>query len=111
MCQKDIIITTLNARYNHASLGLRYLAANMRGLSERTVRKEFTIEQRPMDIVEHLLEPAPRIVGLGIYIWNVEQSSKVVALLKSVAPGVAVVLGGPEGSYEQEHQSSGALAD
>lgn len=111
MYQKDIIITTLNARYNHASLGLRYLAANMRGLSERTDIKEFTIDERPMDIVERLLDPAPRIVGLGIYIWNVEQSSKVIALLKSVAPGIAVVIGGPEVSYEQEQQAIVELAD
>ena len=32
----SILLTTLNARYTHASLGLRYLLANMGELQEQT---------------------------------------------------------------------------
>ena len=71
---QDIILTTLNARYIHCSLGLRYLQANMGVLQDRTQLVEYTINQRAMDIVEDLLLRQARIVGFGVYIWNVEQT-------------------------------------
>ncbi len=107
----DIILTTLNARYFHASLGLRYLQANMGELAPRTRLAEYIIDARPADIVEKLLSENPRIIGLGVYIWNVELSTQIVALLKQVRPDIVVVLGGPEVSYEQEEQTICQLAD
>ncbi|HEX9802426.1 MAG TPA: DUF4080 domain-containing protein [Gammaproteobacteria bacterium] len=107
----DILLTTLNARYSHASLGLRYLLANMGPLESRTRLLEFTIKQRPIDIAEQLLAQEPRIIGLGVYIWNVRESEELVATLKQVRPEIIVVLGGPEVSYEQEVQRIVALAD
>ena len=107
----DILLATLNARYFHASLGLRYLLANMGELAERTRLVEYIIDARPNDIVEKLLAMRPRIVGLGVYIWNVELTTQIVALLKQVRPDIIVVLGGPEVSYEQETQAICALAD
>ena len=53
----------------------------------------------------------PRIVGLGVYIWNVGPSTEVVELLKQLAPEVRVVLGGPEVSHEADRQEIVALAD
>jgi radical SAM superfamily enzyme YgiQ (UPF0313 family) len=106
-----IVLSTLNARYVHASLGLRYLAANMGELKGETKIIEFVLGARPLDIVEAVLADQPRIVGFGIYIWNVEETTKVVALLKRVAPEVIVVVGGPEVSYEAEEQRICALAD
>lgn len=107
----DILLTTLNARYSHASLGLRYLLANMGPLQKRTELVEFTIKQRPIDIAEQLLERNPRIIGLGVYIWNARECEELVAILKEVRPEVVVVLGGPEVSYEQEKQRLVEFAD
>lgn len=106
-----IVLTTLNARYIHASLGLRYLRANMGELREQTRIHEFVINQSPADIVEQLLESRPSIVGFGVYIWNVSQVSEVIALLKVVAPDITVVVGGPEVSYEWQEQRIVQLAD
>lgn len=106
-----IVLATLNARYIHASLGLRYLLANMGELEADTTLLEFVIGDRPLDIVESLLARQPRIVGLGVYIWNAEETYQVVAMLKQVAPEVKVVLGGPEVSYEWEQQAITPLAD
>ena len=111
MQPKAIILTTLNARYSHAALGLRYLHANMGKLVNRTMIKEFTIDQRPTDIVESLLQHDPTIIGFGIYIWNVEQTTKVIAQLKVVAPTVTIVVGGPEVSYELDDQEIVTLSD
>lgn len=110
-----ILLTTLNARYAHASLGLRYLLANMAELTEQTRIEEYVIGLRSTDLLEKILKhqnPGEKlIVGFGVYIWNVVETTQIVALLKRVAPEVVVVLGGPEVSYETEQQEIVKLAD
>ncbi|MCB1850284.1 MAG: DUF4080 domain-containing protein [Gammaproteobacteria bacterium] len=107
----DIILATLNARHIHSSLALRYLLANMGDLRDRTELREYTLESRPNDIAEHLLLGRPRIIGLGIYLWNCEQSTRLAALIKTVSPETVLVLGGPEVSHEWEAQPIVRLAD
>ena len=109
--EMTIVLTTLNARYAHASLGLRYLLANMGELQDQTILKEFVIGTRTTDIVEKLLALEPAIIGFGVYIWNVDETTKIIALLKRVAPHISIVIGGPEVSYEPEQQSIVAMAD
>ena len=92
----EIVLTTLNAKYIHAAFGLRYLLANLGPLQSRAGLVEFDIRQRPTDIAEVLLASHPRIIGLGVYIWNVGPATELVALLKRVRPDFVVILGGPE---------------
>jgi radical SAM superfamily enzyme YgiQ (UPF0313 family) len=106
-----ILLSTLNARYTHASLGLRYLLANMGDLQDVTRLQEFVINTKTTEIVEKILVHKPRIIGFGVYIWNVEETTRVVALLKRIAPDVRIVLGGPEVSYEPGEQAIVQLAD
>ena len=96
------MLSTLNARYIHSAFGLRYLQANLGDLQQRSVIEEFTLESRAEDVVEKIITHSPKIVGFGVYIWNVVQVTEVVALLKAVAPQVTIVVGGPEVSYEQD---------
>ena len=107
----DIVLATLNAKYIHASFGLRYLMANLGELRDRACMAEFVINQQPLEIVETILAREPRIVGFGVYIWNVEQTTEVVALLKRLRPELIIILGGPEVSYETEQQAITSLAD
>lgn len=74
----DIVLCTLNAKYIHASLGLRYLLANMGDLEERTVLREFTIARKPQELADELLALQPRVIGLGVYIWNVTETTELV---------------------------------
>ena len=110
-----ILLSTLNARYAHASLGLRYLFANMGELQADTTLQEFVIGVKTTDIVEKILSHqttgSKLVVGFGVYIWNVEELTKVVMMLKSVAPEVVVILGGPEVSYETVQQAIVQAAD
>ena len=107
----DILLTTFNARYSHASFGLRYLMANLGPLSNRAEMLEFDIHRRPQEIVETLLSRTPSIVGIGVYIWNVTLATEVVRLLKALPSGPAIVLGGPEVSYEIDRQEITQMAD
>src|SRR5574343_1183196 len=118
-----ILLSTLNARYIHASLGLRALLANLdrhggAGLRQRAVLREFTIARPVPEIAAALLaelgEPVagqPQIVGLGVYIWNVAPSTELVRQLKVARPTLTIVLGGPEVSHEWETQEIVRLAD
>src|SRR5882672_3676518 len=107
----DIVLTTLNARYAHAAFGLRYLMANLGALRERAALEEFDINQRPIDMLESILAQNPKVVGLGVYIWNVEPATKLVADLKRVRPDVVVIVGGPEVSYEMDQQEICRIED
>jgi radical SAM superfamily enzyme YgiQ (UPF0313 family) len=107
----DIVLTTLNAKFIHASFGLRCLLANLGELRGRACLVEFDINQRALDIVETLLAREPRIIGFGVYIWNATETTEVVAALKRLRPDITVILGGPEVSYETEQQEIVGLAD
>ncbi|MGD9944939.1 MAG: radical SAM protein [Burkholderiaceae bacterium] len=100
----DILLVTLNARYSHASLGLRCLYANLGELQARAGILEFVIGTRTETLAERILRHAPRIVGFGVYIWNVDETARLVAMLKRIAPALKIVLGGPEVSHETAEQ-------
>ena len=106
-----IILSTLNARYSHASFGLRCLLANMAELRAETQLLEFTIQDSTTDMLAELLAHDPQIIGFGVYIWNVEPLTRLVRDLRQVRPEICIVLGGPEVSYETEQQEIVQLAD
>ncbi|MBI1841006.1 MAG: cobalamin B12-binding domain-containing protein, partial [Verrucomicrobia bacterium] len=107
----DIVLTTINARFIHAAFGLRCLFANLGDLQARAEVMEFDLQHRALDIVERLLARSPRVVGFGVYIWNVQLTTQVVTVLKRLRPDVQVVLGGPEVSHEADDQEIVERAD
>jgi hypothetical protein len=107
----EIVLATLNARWTHASMGLRCLMANLGALQGRARIEEATIAT-PLDaVVARLLAGSPRVIGLGVYIWNVERTTELVRRLRAEAPAVRLVLGGPEVSHETDAQEIVRLAD
>lgn len=109
--KKDIVITTLNSRYMHSAFGLRYLYANLAELQSSACIEEFTIQQRPIDIVEKLLNYQSKIIGFGVYIWNISEVTKIVELLKQISPETVIVLGGPEVSHLPDKPAVVDMAD
>ena len=107
----EIVLATLNARYLHASFGLRCLRANLGDLRAQSALVEFTISQGPLEIAEELLALRPRILGLGVYIWNVAPATELVGILKRLRPDLTIVLGGPEVSHECDRQEIVRLAN
>ena len=85
--------------------------ANMGDLADRARMIEFGINERSTDILDKILQGSPSIVGFGVYIWNVEQTTRIVADLKAVRHDIPIILGGPEVSYETETQRICELGD
>ena len=95
----------------HSAFGLRYLYANLGKLQPKAKLIEFTIQQRPLDIAEKLLDCQPRIIGFSIYIWNVTETAEVIALIKTISPVVQIVVGGPEVSFDNDLPAACSLDD
>lgn len=95
------ILSTLNAKYIHTSLALRLLYVASKEEHDISF-KEFVIKEKIESIVENLLKDNPQIIGLGVYIWNVEQTKKLVEELKRLKQDIIIILGGPEVSYEPD---------
>ncbi len=94
-----IILTTLNSRYTHSSIGLRYLYANLKELQDDAQILEFSINDAVQTIAEKLLTCKPDIIAIGTYIWNVGEVAELIHILKKIAPEVTLILGGPEVTY------------
>lgn len=95
----NIILATLNAKYIHTNLAIRYLKASARPQFDPQLA-EYTIKDPAFNIVSDLFQKKPDVVGFSCYIWNIEETIKVVRMLKTVLPDVKIVLGGPEVSYD-----------
>lgn len=108
---RPVVLATFNARWTHSSLGLRCLAANLGPLRDRAVILEPDSDQRPADVAERILELDPLLVGLGVFVWNVRQSTELVRLLKTLRPRLPVAVGGPEVSFDLDDLPFTRVAD
>ncbi|ALC17442.1 radical SAM protein [Desulfuromonas soudanensis] len=94
------ILTTLHSKYIHPSLALPSLAAYCReGCGELLIR-EFTVHEPKESVLGVLLALEPDAVAFSVYLWNRRETLELVDALGAAAPGVRIVLGGPEVSFE-----------
>lgn len=100
---KSIVLSTLNAKYIHTSLALRYLKAYSQKDFPDIQIAEYTIKDPAMNIVSDLYQRKPDVVGFSCYIWNIEETIVVIGMLKKIMPDLVVVLGGPEVSYDTDY--------
>lgn len=95
----NVIASTLNAKYIHTCLALRYLKAYAEP-EFKVEMAEYTIKDPILNIVADLYSKNPDVIGFSCYIWNIEETIEVIQMLKKVKPSVKIVLGGPEVSYD-----------
>jgi anaerobic magnesium-protoporphyrin IX monomethyl ester cyclase len=94
-----VICSTLNAKYIHTNLAIRYLKAH--AAPEFNIQlREYTIKDPIMNIVADLYQQKPTVIGFSCYIWNIEETIKVVNMIKKIDPSILIVLGGPEVTYD-----------
>lgn len=101
-CLMNIVLATLNAKYIHTNLALRCLKVSAQPEFNPTIA-EYTIKDPSFNIVSDIYLKKPKVVGFSCYIWNIEETLKVVRLLKRVSPETIIVLGGPEVSYDSNY--------
>ena len=96
-----VILTTLNAKYIHTSLALRWLYVANRDRFDLSFR-EYVIKEDIDKIANELLAVNPDVIGISISIWNVSKSEALIRTLKRLKPDIILIIGGPEVSYEPE---------
>ena len=102
-----ILLAGINAKYIHSCLAVHSLARYAKkeyGLAVRTA--EYTINQLREDVLADLYRQSPDLLGLSCYIWNIGFIRPLVRELKQVLPGLKILLGGPEVSYDPEEALS-----
>lgn len=97
-----VLLTTLNAKYIHTSLALRWLYVANKDKFDISF-KEYVIKEEVTTIVDDLLLQSPDVIGLSVYIWNVEKVKLLIDLIKEKSPQTVVIVGGPEVTYEPDY--------
>lgn len=96
------VIVALNSKYIHSSLAAWYLLAGIEAYCGGGVTAEVvegTVNEDAAEVAARILEKKPAAVGFSCYIWNISYVKKLLPVIKKALPGTAVVLGGPEVSY------------
>ncbi len=95
-----ILLTTLHAKYSHASLALPCLAAYCLDLPDAEIAiREWTVNEPREHILRLVMAEAADLVAFSCYIWNIEQTLRIVSDIKKISPQTRIVLGGPEVSF------------
>ncbi|MEQ8236306.1 MAG: B12-binding domain-containing radical SAM protein [Syntrophomonadaceae bacterium] len=101
--RQHVILATLNAKYIHTSLALRYLKEHCRQAENCSIAiKEFTINQSTRAIMAELFLAQPEVLGFSCYIWNIQEILAICDDYKRVSPETSIILGGPEVSYDAD---------
>ena len=102
MKDKKILLTTLNSKYIHTNIALRYLKKILDTSNFNTVLKEFTINDEFLNILASITDENPDILAFATYIWNIEITLKLAKTIKNLNPNIKIILGGPEVTYCSE---------
>ncbi len=95
-----ILLATLHSRYSHPSLALPSLAAcctDMPGVE--IVISELTVNEAHERLLQRIVSEHADIAAFSCYIWNIEETLRLVSDLKKIFPETLTLLGGPEVSY------------
>ena len=96
-----ILLTTLNSKFIHTNLAIRYLRESVKDLVEVDVR-EYTINNQLDYILKDIYKNNYDVVFFSTYIWNIYDIVKLCDNLKKVKPEIKIGLGGPEVTYDSE---------
>ena len=99
-----IVLATINAKYIHTNLAIRYMAKTLARMAPEMecLMKEWNIKHRFTDVLRELYQAQPDLLLFSIYVWNVDYTLKLIRELKKVLPNVRIVVGGPEVMYRKE---------
>jgi anaerobic magnesium-protoporphyrin IX monomethyl ester cyclase len=95
-----ILLTTLHAKYSHASLALPCLAVYCRDIPDTDITiREWTVNEPREHILRLIMAERAELIAFSCYIWNIEQTLRIASDIKKISPQTRIVLGGPEVSF------------
>ncbi|MCQ2547501.1 MAG: B12-binding domain-containing radical SAM protein [Clostridia bacterium] len=106
-----ILFTSLNSKYIHSNLALKYLMNNCQeitkarpGVDEIILldSREYTINNSYDYIYTDILLGQYKVICFSCYIWNIESIINLAKDIKKAVPDTIIIFGGPEVSYESE---------
>lgn len=107
----DLLLTAINAKYIHTAPSVRLLKGYAKGRCDTHITTlEFTINQRPEEILPALYRQKPRILAFSCYIWNIRLVLELAENFHLLCPEVPILLGGPEVSYNAREVLAANLA-
>lgn len=98
----NLLLSTLNSKYIHSSLGIYSLAAYLNSCKLPNVNsklREYTTQTPLLNILADIQPLQPDVIALAVYIWNKEETLRLTKVLKTALPDCIIVLGGPEVSF------------
>ncbi|MGL5757072.1 MAG: B12-binding domain-containing radical SAM protein [Paraclostridium sp.] len=98
-----ILLTTLNSKFIHTNLAIRYLNQMVKDIENIDVEiKEYTINNELDFILKDIYVNNYDVILFSTYIWNVNDIVKICNNLKKIKPNIKIALGGPEVTYDSE---------
>lgn len=92
-----VLLVTLDSKFIHANLAVRYLQKYCSGNIEI---KEFTINQKQEYILGEILSAGADLICFSCYIWNIDYINEISYILKEGNIKGKILYGGPEVSFE-----------
>lgn len=100
--RNNVLLCTVNAKYIHSNLAVRYLEKYCGASAHHISMVEFSINDSINNILKSLYLSDADIFGFSCYIWNIRMVLDICSSLRKAKPGAVIVLGGPEVSYDPE---------
>ena len=97
-----VLLVSLNAKFIHSSLALRYIFEYCSHYKEQMKVLELTINHEENDLIKEIYQESPDVIGFSCYIWNMQQIKTLIPILKELLPQTQIILGGPEVSYDAQ---------
>ncbi|MGP1569559.1 MAG: DUF4080 domain-containing protein [Eubacteriales bacterium] len=95
-----VLLTTLNSKYIHSNLSIRYLYMAALKYRRNIELKEFTINNDENYIYTEIVRGEYDLLCFSCYIWNIEMTLRIAENLKKAKPNIKILFGGPEVSFE-----------
>ncbi len=95
-----ILLSTLNSQYVHSNLAIRYLYTVIVNEDVECDMREFSINNDLNYIFNEIVRANYDIVCFSCYLWNIEETVKLCSDLRKAKPGLKIIIGGPEVSFD-----------
>lgn len=97
------VFTALNARYVHAATAPFCLLSGLRTYLSPDVSAEViegTVNEPTEAVAKRILDAAPTLVALSVYIWNRQKTASLIRRLRQASPTLYILAGGPEAEHD-----------